>query len=59
VNVQDDSEDLTAELLPELSEFNTSVDINKFLAYIANQLLDPPRRSRQPLPVAPATRHRV
>jgi len=28
VNVQDDSEDLTAELLPELIEFNTSVDIN-------------------------------
>jgi len=64
VNVQDDSEDLTAELLPELSQFNTGVDINKFLArllklvtegaisprrasvlaYIANQLLHPPRR---------------
>ena len=31
VNLQDDSEDLTAELLPEL-EFNSGVDINKFLA---------------------------
>src|SRR5260370_38055562 len=27
-----DSADLTAELLPELSEFNSGVDINKFLA---------------------------
>src|SRR5207248_10093625 len=31
VNRQDDSEDLTAELLPEL-EFNSGVDISKFLA---------------------------
>jgi len=29
---QNDSEDLSAELLPELSEFNSGVDINKFLA---------------------------
>ena len=31
VNLQDDSEDLTAELLPEL-EFNSGIDISKFLA---------------------------
>jgi hypothetical protein len=29
---QNDSEDLSAELLPELSEFNSAVDINQFLA---------------------------
>ncbi len=29
---QNDSEDLSADLLPELSEFNSGVDINKFLA---------------------------
>jgi hypothetical protein len=32
VNVQNDSEDLSADLLPELSEFNSAVDINQFLA---------------------------
>ena len=30
--LQNDSVDFTAELLPELSEFNSGVDINKFLA---------------------------
>ena len=29
---QNDSEDLSAELLPELSQFNSGIDINKFLA---------------------------
>jgi hypothetical protein len=29
---QDDLEDLSAELLPELSEFESAIDINKFLA---------------------------
>jgi len=29
---QNDSEDLSAELLPELSQFDSSVDMNKFLA---------------------------
>ncbi len=29
---QNDTEDLSSDLLPELSEFNSGVDINKFLA---------------------------
>ena len=32
VNVQNDSEDLSSDLLPELSEFDSAVDINQFLA---------------------------
>ncbi len=32
VPVYNDSEDLSADLLPDLSEFNSGVDINKFLA---------------------------
>ena len=32
VHVQNDLDDLSADLLPELSEFNSGVDINKFLA---------------------------
>ncbi|HEV1996048.1 MAG TPA: hypothetical protein VGR03_17075 [Candidatus Acidoferrum sp.] len=32
VPVQNDSEDLSPELLPELSEFESAIDINKFLA---------------------------
>ncbi len=32
VHIQNDSEDLSADLLPELSEFDSGVDINKFLA---------------------------
>src|SRR5713101_3032393 len=31
-HVQNDSEDLSADLVPELSEFDSAVDINKFLA---------------------------
>ena len=31
-HVQNDSEDLSADLLPELSEFDSAIDINKFLA---------------------------
>ncbi len=31
VPIQNDSEDLSAELLPELSQFSSSLDINKFL----------------------------
>jgi len=57
VNVQDDSEDLTVELLPELSEFNTGVDINKFLARILKLVTEGaisprlgPRLHRQPAP---------
>jgi len=32
VHIQNDSEGLSAELLPELSQFSSGVDINKFLA---------------------------
>ncbi len=31
-DVQNDSEDFSADLVPELSEFDSAVDINKFLA---------------------------